>query len=682
MFKRVVLCGLVCMTMTATVWAAEFTDTSGHWAEVIINKWSDLGLINGYGDGSFKPESGITRAEFVTLINQAFGYNGERSEPFSDVNEKDWYYKQVRRALEIGYISGYEDRTFRPGNNVSRQEAAAILVRIMNNTVTEKSQYLYRYYDVLEIPDWSWLYLETAAKEGYLKSYEDQTIRPLQPITRAETVYALEQILGPGYVREGRYGPESGTALIEGNVVISSDDVTLRNTEIQGDLYLTEGIGDGDVILDHVTVHGTTRIKGGGDGTISLRDTTLGETMLQKKDGQIKLELRDQTAIENLLIHSGAVLDASKLNRKSVKTVKIYYGYDDQEVALTGTFGNVELFSGDMSLRLKEGEMNDLIIHDEVGGADIRIQDFEMDDLQLSDAKSSTYRIENSTLDEISMNHKQEMSISDTIIKTMTVAEDVKSLDLTMEYSTLTTLNVDCPIELSISETDILRLNLRDESGDMDMVIKGGIIDNMTLYEKVDLTIERVAVGLFTLKDSAEKSTVNVSTDSYIEALKVYGEATFKGRGDILEAFVYEDDVSFVETPHQLTANEELTISTGSSSYSGSLLWQGRWEETDRNNGRVEGSVHVTLIGDEFADTIRVDNEIKVNNLPVGLYAEVSRLNDTELEIRLEGTALKHADSNDTTGISVTLNTQAFSTLASNKVKNATKKKLAVNFRD
>ncbi len=110
MYKRIVMVLVLLQITCVGAYGSQFTDTGGHWAEEIIVKWSDLGLISGYGDGEFKPENGITRAEFVTLINQAFGYKEEQKESFSDVLETDWHWKQVQRAIEVGYISGYEDK--------------------------------------------------------------------------------------------------------------------------------------------------------------------------------------------------------------------------------------------------------------------------------------------------------------------------------------------------------------------------------------------------------------------------------------------------------------------------------------------------------------------------------------------------------------------------------------------
>ena len=100
-----------------TVTAAGMSDTTGHWAEVHIDKWISDGLITGYPDGSFKPDNSITRAELVALVNRAFDIpNQNLTSSFSDIKASDWFYSDVISGQAAGYISGYPDGTFRPNN--------------------------------------------------------------------------------------------------------------------------------------------------------------------------------------------------------------------------------------------------------------------------------------------------------------------------------------------------------------------------------------------------------------------------------------------------------------------------------------------------------------------------------------------------------------------------------------
>ena len=107
-------------------------DISGHWAESTITKWENGGYISGYPDGTFRPDNAISRAEFVTLANKAFGYTTPTVISFSDVNPSYWGYSEIQKGVAAGYIKGDAAGTFRPGAAVTRQEAAVMITQIKN----------------------------------------------------------------------------------------------------------------------------------------------------------------------------------------------------------------------------------------------------------------------------------------------------------------------------------------------------------------------------------------------------------------------------------------------------------------------------------------------------------------------------------------------------------------------
>ena len=87
---------------------AQFEDIDEHWAEQNIIDWIEKGLIKGYEDGSFRPDKSITRAEFITLVNNAFGFKEIASASFKDVLGSDWYAEDVGKAVAEGYITGWK----------------------------------------------------------------------------------------------------------------------------------------------------------------------------------------------------------------------------------------------------------------------------------------------------------------------------------------------------------------------------------------------------------------------------------------------------------------------------------------------------------------------------------------------------------------------------------------------
>lgn len=91
-----------------------------------------MGIMNGYPDGTLKLENNITRAEFCTLIIRMLGKEGGGiSSHFSDVTESHWAYGTVNKAAELNYLSGYDDGTFKPSNNITYAESCAILVKVL-----------------------------------------------------------------------------------------------------------------------------------------------------------------------------------------------------------------------------------------------------------------------------------------------------------------------------------------------------------------------------------------------------------------------------------------------------------------------------------------------------------------------------------------------------------------------
>ncbi|MCJ8341813.1 MAG: IdeS/Mac family cysteine endopeptidase, partial [Cetobacterium sp.] len=171
----------------------EFIDTKGHWAENTIKLFIDKGYINGYDDKTFKPNNSITRAEFVKVVNKLFGYIEKGTEKFYDVNENDWFYNDICIGIKAGYIKGKSETIFSPNDKITRQEVAMILTNIMNNK-DENLDKLNSFKDGNETPQWAQSSVEGAIEAGYLNGYEDNTIKAFGNTTRAEAVTMLSRV--------------------------------------------------------------------------------------------------------------------------------------------------------------------------------------------------------------------------------------------------------------------------------------------------------------------------------------------------------------------------------------------------------------------------------------------------------------------------------------------------------
>jgi len=108
-----------------------FDDISGHWAESYINSLGAHGYVNGTGNRMFSPNAPLTRAQFVQIIYNAFG-NGDDSSPvvpFDDCDSGAWYAKALNWAYANGIINGYSSTMFGPGDHITREQMAVLIVR-------------------------------------------------------------------------------------------------------------------------------------------------------------------------------------------------------------------------------------------------------------------------------------------------------------------------------------------------------------------------------------------------------------------------------------------------------------------------------------------------------------------------------------------------------------------------
>lgn len=106
----------------------EFVDVpEDAWYATPVNTLASLGILSGVGNGRFDPERSITRAEFTVIAMKFANTSGGGVNIFSDVNEDDWFYSAVVDSTQYGWINGYPDGTFRPEATISRAEVTVIV---------------------------------------------------------------------------------------------------------------------------------------------------------------------------------------------------------------------------------------------------------------------------------------------------------------------------------------------------------------------------------------------------------------------------------------------------------------------------------------------------------------------------------------------------------------------------
>lgn len=168
----------------------QFADTSDHWAAKYIDKLVKNGGISGYGDGTFKPDNAITRAEFTKIIVSVFELEGNGDNDYSDVAKDAWYSEYIDRASANAIIYGSDGKFF-PNNNITRQDAALIVYRVLKlkNIPMQGGD---DFVDQDEIADYAKDAVAHMSGIGIINGYEGKFM-PSNNITRAEaaTIIAL-----------------------------------------------------------------------------------------------------------------------------------------------------------------------------------------------------------------------------------------------------------------------------------------------------------------------------------------------------------------------------------------------------------------------------------------------------------------------------------------------------------
>lgn len=332
-------------------------DYMGHWAQKDFQSWVDKGLISGYGKGIYKPNQEITRAEWVTLINQVFNLQEKSEISFTDVLKAGSHYKDIQKAVAAGYVTGYDDGSFRPQQVVSRQEAAVMLHRLFQlnasaNTSAPK--------DVEDLPSWSQEAVLSLFGEGYLNGYSDGSFKGAKAVTRAEALRMIEKLAGEITSKSGSY-----TGITTQNMVISSPGVELNNSTISGNLYLTEGIAEGDITLNNVTVKGKVYVSGGGENSIVFNNSNVADMVADKRNGKLRIVTKGSSVIPNVRVHSGVTLEEdSTLTDAGFGRVIIENTLpNDSIITLRGNFDSAEVQAlGVPTLHLAAGSIAEVTL--------------------------------------------------------------------------------------------------------------------------------------------------------------------------------------------------------------------------------------------------------------------------------------------------------------------------------
>lgn len=185
--------------------ARAFTDVPDNfWARRFIDALSSRSVIKGFEDYSFRPNQKVNRAEFAAILQQAFDKPAsDRALKFSDISGDFWATGAIDESVAMGFLSGYKDKSFKPGQPIPRVQVIVALVSGLGNLKppANPAQVLSIYKDAKDIPKYAVEKVAIATANGLVVNHPDpQAFAPNQEATRAEVAVMIHQTL----VRMGR----------------------------------------------------------------------------------------------------------------------------------------------------------------------------------------------------------------------------------------------------------------------------------------------------------------------------------------------------------------------------------------------------------------------------------------------------------------------------------------------
>lgn len=201
--------GLVITLPPRTPAQTPYTDISGYWGELCILQLTQQQIIEGYTDRTFRPNLPITRAEFASVISKAFVDRPLTfpNQDFPDISETYWAIVPIQKAVQMGFMEGYPSGIFRPSANITRTEAIISITKGLGFPATPPNTINQSFRDSNKIPPYAYTRLQTALDRHLIVNYPDpKTLNPTRPATRGEVSALIcqalqsQNVIPPNYI--------------------------------------------------------------------------------------------------------------------------------------------------------------------------------------------------------------------------------------------------------------------------------------------------------------------------------------------------------------------------------------------------------------------------------------------------------------------------------------------------
>lgn len=343
---------------------------SAHWADSYLDQLVDWGVMR--ADQISNPDTPLTRAEFMAIINRAYGYQEMGEMPFTDVSKSDWFYDDVAIAYNAGYMKGTSKTTASPNARLTREQAICILGRNMMLKETPGEDLAFS--DSRDISGWARGMVKTAVNNYIVTGYPDDSFRPKSNITKGQMAVLVTQCVGTPVNASGTY--ELGD--VSGNVTVTSPNVTLRNTTVSGDLYVSGGVGLGGIKLENVNVLGRIVVSGTGESengsaSVIMRNVNANELLVDNmRKKYVTVRADGITEIPRTIVRTNAYLEDNNTDEKGLLNISLE-GTSGTQLDLAGRIKNVVDKTPDSFIQVAKGTVQSITVDEAATNSVIQI---------------------------------------------------------------------------------------------------------------------------------------------------------------------------------------------------------------------------------------------------------------------------------------------------------------------
>jgi len=240
-FSSTIFIALVSTFIQPVLAESGFTDVnSSHPNYTAISQLKAVGIVEGYTDGSFRPDQEVNRVEALKVILLGAGIDVSESDTtssFSDTDPEAWYMKYINKAVELGIVQGYPEGTFKPAQTINLVEALKVTqltfgIDVSQITVSE-DPYVDAYAD-----EWYSVYVQYAKDKNLIEADSKNKVYPAQNMTRGTLVELIYRLI---FVKDNEveaYDPKEDPAITEDDILVdNSIDLPVLQVNIENSNY-------------------------------------------------------------------------------------------------------------------------------------------------------------------------------------------------------------------------------------------------------------------------------------------------------------------------------------------------------------------------------------------------------------------------------------------------------------